>query len=125
MGQASPFKPIAVVVEDDVLQRELAVVLLEGCEMGVIECESAEGALRVLEKGRPLLPISSLFLFQNVAANDLGDIGILFVACFDESGIVETVVVEFDTILRFHRLVRLRLRVGMFQRLGLLGRRHD
>ena len=34
MGQASPFKPIALVVEDDVLQRELAVVLLEECEMG-------------------------------------------------------------------------------------------
>jgi CheY-like chemotaxis protein len=50
MAQASPFKPIALVVEDDVLQRELAVVLLEECEMGVIECESAEGALRVLEK---------------------------------------------------------------------------
>src|ERR1700719_3028544 len=50
MGHASPFKPIALVVEDDVLQRELAVVLLEECEMGVIECESAEGALYVLEK---------------------------------------------------------------------------
>ena len=48
MGQASPFKPIALV--DDVLQRELAVVLLEECEMGVIECENAEGALRVLAK---------------------------------------------------------------------------
>jgi DNA-binding NtrC family response regulator len=50
MGQASPFKPIALVVEDDVWQRELAVVLLEDSEMGVIQCESAEGALRVLEK---------------------------------------------------------------------------
>jgi two-component system cell cycle response regulator CpdR len=50
MGQASPFKPIALVVEDDVLQRELAVILLEECEMGVIECESAEAALRVLER---------------------------------------------------------------------------
>jgi DNA-binding NtrC family response regulator len=50
MGQASPFKPIALVVADDVLQRELVAVLLEECEMGVIECESAEGALRVLEK---------------------------------------------------------------------------
>jgi DNA-binding NtrC family response regulator len=46
MGQAGPFK----LVEDDVLQRELAVVLLEECEMGVIECENAEGALRVLAK---------------------------------------------------------------------------
>ena len=50
MGQASPFKPIALVVEDDVLQRELAVVLLEECEMGVIECENAEKALRILAK---------------------------------------------------------------------------
>ena len=51
MGQASPFKPIALVVEDDVLQRELAVVLLEECEMGVIECENAKGALRVFPSG--------------------------------------------------------------------------
>ena len=50
MGQAKPFKPIAVVVEDDVLQRELVVVLLEESEMSVIQCQSAEEALRVLEK---------------------------------------------------------------------------
>ena len=37
MGQASPFKPIALVVEDDVWQRELAVVLLEDSEMDVIQ----------------------------------------------------------------------------------------
>jgi DNA-binding NtrC family response regulator len=50
MGHASPFKPIALVVEDDVFQRELAVALLEESEMGVIQCQSAEGALRVLEQ---------------------------------------------------------------------------
>jgi DNA-binding NtrC family response regulator len=50
MGQAKPFKPIALVVEDDELERELATVLLEESEIGVIQCESAEGALRVLEK---------------------------------------------------------------------------
>jgi two-component system cell cycle response regulator CpdR len=50
MGQAKPFKPIALVVEDDVLQRELVVVLLEESEMGVIQCQSAEEALDVLEK---------------------------------------------------------------------------
>jgi two-component system, cell cycle response regulator CpdR len=50
MGQASPFKPIALVVEDDFLQRELAVTLLEESDMGVIQCESAEAAVRVLEK---------------------------------------------------------------------------
>jgi CheY-like chemotaxis protein len=50
MGQASPFKPIALVVEDDALQRAMAAKLLQECGMGVIQCESAEAALRVLEK---------------------------------------------------------------------------
>jgi two-component system, cell cycle response regulator CpdR len=49
MGQSSPLKPIALVVEDDVLQRELVGVLLEESEMEVIQCESAEGALCELE----------------------------------------------------------------------------
>ena len=50
MGQAIPFKPIALVVEDDVLQRELVAVLLEESELSVIQCQSAEQALRVLKK---------------------------------------------------------------------------
>ncbi len=50
MGQSTPFKPIALIVEDDAMQRELATMVLEECEMGVIQCESAEAALRVLER---------------------------------------------------------------------------
>ena len=50
MGQATPFKPIALVIEDDAIQREYVVTLLEESEMGVIQCESAEAALRVLDK---------------------------------------------------------------------------
>ena len=50
MGQVAPFKPIAIVVEDDVFQRAEIATLLEECEMGVIECGSAEEAIRVLEK---------------------------------------------------------------------------
>jgi two-component system cell cycle response regulator CpdR len=50
MGQAEPFKPIALVVEDDVLQRELVAVLLDESELSVIQCQSAEQALRVLKK---------------------------------------------------------------------------
>jgi hypothetical protein len=34
MGQATPFKPIALVVEDDEMQRELVATLLEESEMG-------------------------------------------------------------------------------------------
>ena len=50
MEQATAFKPIALVVEDDELQRELVALLLEECDMGVIQCESAETALEVLDK---------------------------------------------------------------------------
>jgi two-component system cell cycle response regulator CpdR len=50
MGQARPFKLIALVVEDDVWQRELVVILLEESKLDVIQCQSAEEALRVLKK---------------------------------------------------------------------------
>jgi DNA-binding NtrC family response regulator len=50
MGQAGPFKPIALIVEDDISQRERIVALLEESEMGVIECEDAEEAMGVLDK---------------------------------------------------------------------------
>ena len=50
MGQASPSKPIALVVEDDEMQREMVAMLLEESEMGVIQCENAEQAFQVLKK---------------------------------------------------------------------------
>jgi two-component system, cell cycle response regulator CpdR len=46
MGQS---RPLALVVEDDELQRELASVVLEECEMDVINCETAEAATVILE----------------------------------------------------------------------------
>ena len=49
MGQAHPYKKIALVVEDDPFQREAIVTLLEETEMDVIQCESGEGAELVLE----------------------------------------------------------------------------
>jgi len=65
MGQSSPLKPIALVVEDDVLQRELVGLLLEESKMEVIQCESAEGALCELAKmgGR----VSMMFTDVNLA----------------------------------------------------------
>src|SRR4051812_2318411 len=50
MAQPSAFKPIALVVEDDAMQRAMAVMSLEENGMSVVECESAEQALRVLAK---------------------------------------------------------------------------
>ena len=49
MGQIEPDKRIALVVEDDALQRESIVTLLEESEMHVIQCESGEAAELVLE----------------------------------------------------------------------------
>ena len=48
MGQA--MRPLALVVEDDRAQREVLSVLLEESEMKVLECESAEAAILLLEK---------------------------------------------------------------------------
>jgi DNA-binding NtrC family response regulator len=42
--------PIALVVEDDLFQRLVLIMLLEENEIDVIECDSAEKALRELEK---------------------------------------------------------------------------
>jgi CheY-like chemotaxis protein len=49
MGQAIPHKSIALVVEDEELQREMIVVLLQESDMQVIACESAEAAVAVLD----------------------------------------------------------------------------
>ncbi|WP_159005627.1 response regulator [Bradyrhizobium sp. S69] len=49
MEQAQVYKRIALVVEDDALQRETIVTLLEGSDMDVIQCESGEAAEMVLE----------------------------------------------------------------------------
>ena len=65
MGQASPFKPMALVVEDDAMQRQLIALLLEESDMGVIQCESAEAALRVLERMGGC--VSMLFTDVNLA----------------------------------------------------------
>lgn len=65
MGQSTPFKPIALVVEDDELQREMVALLLEECEMGVIQCDNAETAVEVLDKLGP----SVSMLFTDVSLN--------------------------------------------------------
>jgi CheY-like chemotaxis protein len=51
-------KPTALVVEDDDFQRTMVTLLLEECEMNVIECDSAEAATVVLqEEGHDLAMI--------------------------------------------------------------------
>jgi DNA-binding NtrC family response regulator len=50
VGQSKPYRPTALIVEDDPMQREMLCVLLEECDFDVISCESAEAAERVLRK---------------------------------------------------------------------------
>jgi winged helix-turn-helix protein len=75
--------------------------------------------------------ISSPFLLLDVAADNLGDVGVFFLALFDEGGIVEALVIGLDLILRFGRLtwllLALRFRVGISQgdELVLLGFSHN
>jgi len=49
MGQSTPFRATALIVEDDPMQREMICLLLEESDVDVIECESAEAAELVLE----------------------------------------------------------------------------
>jgi two-component system, cell cycle response regulator CpdR len=50
MGQQTqPYKRLALVVEDDPVQRETIVTLLQESDMDVIQCESGEAAEMVLE----------------------------------------------------------------------------
>jgi DNA-binding NtrC family response regulator len=48
MGQA--LLPDALIVEDDADQRQLAAALLEESQLHVIECESAEAAVAVMQQ---------------------------------------------------------------------------
>jgi two-component system cell cycle response regulator CpdR len=50
MRQSKPLRATALVVEDDVMQREMTCLLLEESDFNVIECESAEAAELVLER---------------------------------------------------------------------------
>ena len=47
---AQAVKPTALVVENDEVQRTLASMLLEEGEMYVIQCDSAEAAVHVLNQ---------------------------------------------------------------------------
>ncbi len=57
--------PIALVVEDDISQRELVVVLLEESGMAVIPCASAKEAVRTL--GKTGVNVSMIFIDVSLA----------------------------------------------------------
>ena len=62
MGQSKPFRPIALVVEDDPVQREMIALLLDETDYDVIQCEDAETAELALKAYRPTLLITDVGL---------------------------------------------------------------
>jgi DNA-binding NtrC family response regulator len=89
MGQAGPFKPIALVVEDNVFQRELVVTLLEESDMGIIECEDAEGALGVLGKLGDC--VSVMFIDTNLTGKlDDVELGRFATRCYPNMHVIVT-----------------------------------
>ena len=52
MGQSTPLRATALIVEDDPMQREMICLLLEESHFNVIECASAEAR----STSRPAIP---------------------------------------------------------------------
>jgi two-component system, cell cycle response regulator CpdR len=76
MGQSTPFRATALIVEDDPMQRDMICLLLEESELDVIECESAEAAELVLERaaGSLVLMLTDVQLAGNMDGVELAHI---------------------------------------------------
>jgi len=84
-----PYRPIALVVEDDELQRASAAILLEGSEMDVFQCESGEAAELTLEKVGGALCF--LFTDVNLAGSTTGvDLANLAIARYPQMRVIVT-----------------------------------
>lgn len=73
MEQSTRFEPTALVVEDDLFQRDLIAVLLEESGMSVVQCKSAEEAFRVLQQSgeRIVMMFTDVALAGNIDGIDL------------------------------------------------------
>ena len=89
MEQAKPLRATALIVEDDVLQREMICLLLEESDFEVIECESAEAAELVLEQNGGAL--SLMMTDVNLAGNMTGvELAHIAKKCNPELGVIVT-----------------------------------
>jgi len=73
MGQSKPFRPIALVVEDDPIQREMITLLLEETDYDVIQCEDAETAALALKNRHPALLITDVTLVGTMTGIELAE----------------------------------------------------
>jgi DNA-binding response OmpR family regulator len=71
MGQSKPFHAVAVVVEDDEIQREMLTLLLEESNFEVIQCEDAETAALAVQIRHPALLITDVNLTGRMTGIEL------------------------------------------------------
>ena len=71
MGQSKPFRPTALVVEDDPIQREMIALLLDETNYNVIQCEDAETAELALKNLHPTLLVTDVALVGQMNGIDL------------------------------------------------------
>jgi DNA-binding NtrC family response regulator len=71
MGQTRPFRPTALVVEDDPIQREMITLLLDETDYDVIQCEDAETAELAVKNLHPTLLVTDVALVGEMTGIDL------------------------------------------------------
>jgi two-component system, cell cycle response regulator CpdR len=71
MGQSRPFRSVALVVEDDPIQRDMIALLLEESDFDVIQCEDAETAVLALKKRRPSVVVTDVNLVGSMSGVEL------------------------------------------------------
>jgi two-component system, cell cycle response regulator CpdR len=73
VGQSKPINPLAVVVEDDPLQRDMIAVLLEESDFEVIQCEDAVTAELALKRRHPVLLVTDVNLVGKMTGLELAN----------------------------------------------------
>jgi two-component system cell cycle response regulator CpdR len=73
MGQSQPFRPTALVVEDDPIQREMIALLLDETDYEVIQFEDAETAELALKNLHPALLITDVSLVGAMTGLELAE----------------------------------------------------
>jgi len=73
MRQARAFRPTALVVEDDPIQREMIALLLEETDYSVIQCEDAKTAELALKNRHPALLVTDVTLVGEMTGIELAE----------------------------------------------------
>ena len=71
MGYAKMLRQVAIVVEDDPIQRDMIALLLEESHFDVIQCEDAETAALAVKMRHPSLVITDISLTGKMSGIEL------------------------------------------------------